>query len=65
MGGVKNKDKYDLATLTVDIAYLTDGCGKKTKNLRYITVKNGKQILYTDTVNDNPMEHILRWLEQE
>ena len=62
---MKNKDKYDLSSLSVNISYLTDGCGKKADNLRYISIKHENKVIFSETVADKPMEAILQWLEQE
>lgn len=62
---MKNKDKYDLTKLRVDISYLTDGCGKKVDNMRYVIIKDGDKKLFGELVNDRPMDAVLKWLESE
>lgn len=62
---MKNKDKYDLNNLSVDIGYLTNGCGKKIEGKLYITIKeNGKRIRAEET-NLKPIEYLFKWLETE
>lgn len=62
---MKNKDRYTLTDLTVDIAYLTDGCGKKIEGMRYLTIKDGKKVLLSELVNGKPIERLMRWMEED
>lgn len=65
MGGVKNKDKYNLQSLTIEASYLTDGCGKKIEGMRYLTVKDGTKVLLSELVNGKPIERLMRWMEED
>ena len=62
---MKNKDRYTLTDLTVDIAYLTDGCGKKIEGMRYLTIKDGKKTLLFEMIQGKASERLMEWLEEE
>lgn len=62
---MKNKDKYNLTDLTIEASYLIDGCGKKAKNMRYLTIKYNGQILLSELVHGKPSERLMEWLEED
>ena len=62
---MKNKDKYNLLSLSIEASYLTDGCGKKIEGMRYLTVKDGEKVLLSELVNGKPIVRLMQWMEEE
>ena len=62
---MKNKDKYDLTQIDIQLSYMTNGCGKKIDNPVYVKViADGKPVL-EDATYDNPFRFLMRWLEDD
>lgn len=62
---MKNKDRYDLTTLSINGAYLTDGCGRKIDGMRYLTIKDGENTLLSELVHGQTYKRFVEWLESE
>ena len=62
---MKNKDKYNLLSLSIEASYLTDGCGKKIEGMRYLTIKHEGKVLLSELVNGKPIVRLMQWMEEE
>lgn len=62
---MKNKERYYLNDLSVDISYLTNGCGKKIEGQLYITIKEKEKIISAEVTNKKPIDYLFGWLEKE
>ena len=62
---MKNKDKYNLLSLTIEASYLTDGCGKKIEGMRYLTIKEGNKVILSELVNGKPIVRLMQWMEED
>ena len=62
---MKNKDKYNLLSLTIEASYLTNGCGKKIEGMQYLTIKEGNKVLLSEMVNGKPIERLMQWMEAD
>lgn len=62
---MKNKDRYDLTTLSINASYLTDGCGRKIEGMRYLTVKDGERALLSELVHGQTYKRLAEWLETD
>ena len=62
---MKNKDKYDLTKLEIQLGYMTNGCGRKLESPVYVTIMHeGEQVL-TEATSMNPFRFLMNWLERE
>ena len=62
---MKNKDKYTLTSLNITASYLTDGCGKKVENMRYLVIKDGEKTLLSELVHGQTYRRFAEWLEED
>ena len=62
---MKNKEKYDLNNLSVDVGYLTNGCGKKIDGKLYIAIKENGETIIAEETKMKPIEYVFKWLETE
>lgn len=63
---MKNKDKYDLSKIEINVYYDVNGCGRKIETHRYVSVwHDGELILDRKKTKLMPYEFLLKWLEKE
>ena len=63
---MKNKEKYDLSKIDMNVEYERDPYGKKSGTHKYITVVcDGEVIIDRKKINVMPYEYLLKWLERE
>ena len=62
---MKNKDRYDLREIDVNVLWTINGCGKKVSP-RIIEIKHKrKEIASIRNENDPAIDVLMRWLEEE
>lgn len=61
---MKNKDKYDLTTLTFRPRYMITGCGKKiTKKYWFDVLQDNVIVAKGIEAKDSMLPYIFEWLE--
>ena len=61
---MKNKEKYDLTTLTAQAFYMTDGCGKKLP-MKTVKIYHDGEVIHEENSRRNYAEILFAWLESE
>ena len=61
---MKNKDRYDLPRLGIEVLWHIDGCGKKT-NMKTIQIFYDGELISEEITTKDSLKYFFEWAERE